>query len=284
MRKNCIELINVSKQYGRNNQYPIEALKDINLKIHQGEFIGIAGKNGSGKSTLVKLFNGLIFPTTGQILVNGMDTTRRDFIWEIRRHVGMVFQNPDNQIISPIVEEEIAFGPQNLGLTKSEIKDRVAWALDVVGLKELRHHAPHLLSGGQKQKLAIASALAMMPDYLVLDEPTSMLDLEGRQMVIEQLKLLNKNNGITIILISHDMEDFVYANRLIVLDEGRIYLQGSIPNVYTETEKMIKCGLKLPEILQLVINLRKRGCCIDENIIDVEKLGDVLCRLLRSET
>lgn len=277
MGKNSIEFIDVSKQYATECASGRWALEGIDISINQGEFVGLAGRNGSGKSTLARLMNGLIRPTTGRVLVDGWDTARRERLLDIRCRVGMVFQNPDNQIVSPIVEEDIAFGPENLDLPQAEVRERVDWALSVVGLEDLRHHAPHLLSGGQKQRVAIASALAMRPSYLVLDEPTSMLDLDSNREIINQLKLLNSRHGITVVLISHRMEDFINASRLIVLDEGKVCLDGTPQQIFTDP-KLTACGLEPPEIVKLVANLKKRGHDIDDHIIEVDDLVDFICR------
>jgi len=278
MAKNSIELINVTKEYSTGHSYKKCALKDINLTIRQGEYIGLIGMNGSGKSTLARLINGLIQPTSGKVLVNGLDTAARGSLIEIRRLVGMVFQNPDNQIISSIVEEDIAFGPENLKLPPAEVKERIDWALQAVGLTELRHHAPYLLSGGQKQKVAIASALAMRPSHLILDEPTSMLDPRGSQELIKNLKELNEKHGITIILISHHMEDVAHAERLIVLDQGSVCLEGAPWEVFTSEENLADTGLNPPEIVQLANSLRKRGHAIDKEIINMQQMVEYICR------
>lgn len=278
MVKNSIELINVTKEYSAGHSFKKTALKDINLTIRQGEYIGLIGMNGSGKSTLARLINGLIRPTAGKVLVNGLDTADRGSLTEIRRLVGMVFQNPDNQIISSIVEEDVAFGPENLKLPLAEVKERIDWALQAVGLAELRQHAPHLLSGGQKQKVAIASALAMRPAHLILDEPTSMLDLRGRQELINNLKELNEEHGITIILISHHMEDIAHAERLIVLEQGSLCLEGAPWEVFTSKKNLSATGLNPPEIVQLADSLRKRGHAIDERIINMQQMVEYICR------
>lgn len=272
-----IELVNVSKKY-RNAGTEKNALKDITLTIRQGEYIGLMGMNGSGKSTLARLFNGLIKPTGGKLYVNGMDTRNPEKIPEIRRLVGMVFQNPDNQLICPIVEEEIAFGPENLGLPITEINRRVTWALQAVGLEELKHHAPHLLSGGQKQKVALASVLAMLPDYLILDEPTSMLDPLSRWELMEHLKTLNIQKGMTIILSSHNPEDLIHANRLIVLDQGSIYLQGTPRELYAQEAALAAIGLEPPGIYQLINQLVKQGHNIADNIKTIPELVDKICQ------
>jgi len=279
MVKNIIELVDVTKEYSTGQSGKKCALKNINLAVRQGEYVGLIGMNGSGKSTLARLINGLIQPTAGKVYVNGLDTADRSSLTEIRRLVGMVFQNPDNQIISSIVEEDVAFGPENLRLPPAEVKERIDWALRAVGLAELRHHAPYLLSGGQKQKVTIASALAMRPACLVLDEPTSMLDPRGRQELIIKLKELNEKHGITIILISHNMEDVVHAERLIVLDEGAVRLEGAPWEVFTSEENLIGTGLKPPEIVQLANGLRKRGYAVDKKIISMQQMVEYICRL-----
>lgn len=279
MTKNSIELRNVTKVYSAGHSFKKTALKDISLTIRQGEYIGLVGMNGSGKSTFARLINGLIRPTEGKVYVNGLDTADRSSLTEIRRLVGLVFQNPDNQIISSIVEEDIAFGPENLKLPFAEVKERIDWALQAVGLAELRHHAPHLLSGGQKQKVAIASALAMRPACLILDEPTSMLDPQGRQELIKNLKGLNEEHGITIILISHHMEDVAHADRLIVLDQGSVCLEGAPWEVFTSKKNLSDTGLNPPEIVQLADSLRKRGHAIDKRIINMRQMVEYICRL-----
>lgn len=279
MNQNCIELIGVSKRY----QSPTGdrwALRDINLKITQGEFVGIAGRNGSGKTTLARLLNGLVFPTAGNVLVNGMDTADRMYLSQVRSLVGMVFQNPENQIVSPIVEEDIAFGPENLGISREEVSERVEHAIKVMGLEELRHHAPHLLSGGQKQKVALAAVLAMQPTYLILDEPTSMLDQQANFELVRQLKRLHREYGITIILISHHMEDLTLADRVIVLDNGCIQMDGHPRSVFQDIDVLERCGLRQPEIIQLAANLRKRGCQLDQGIVNFEQMVDEICQLL----
>lgn len=279
MDQNCIEMIGVSKRY----QSPTGerwALRDINLKITQGEFVGIAGRNGSGKTTLARLLNGLIFPTAGKILVNGMDTADRRYLSQVRSLVGMVFQNPENQIVSPIVEEDIAFGPENLGISREEVSERVEHAIEVMGLEELRHHAPHLLSGGQKQKVAIAAVLAMRPAYLVLDEPTSMLDQQANYELIRQLKRLHQEYGITIILISHHMEDLAFADRVVVIDKGCIRMDGHPTSVFQDIDALESCGLRRPEIIQLAANLRKKGCPLNQGIVNLEQMVEEICQLL----
>lgn len=274
-----IELIGVSKRY-KSESSDRWALREINLKISQGEFVGIAGRNGSGKTTLARMMNGLIFPTAGRVLVNGMDTSDSGVLSRIRSLVGMVFQNPDNQIVSPIVEEDIAFGPQNLGLPLEEVKERVERALNVMGLEELRSHAPHLLSGGQKQKVAIAAVMAMQPSYLVLDEPTAMLDQQANYDLIGQLKRLHREYNMTIILISHHMEDLTFADRVIVLDNGCVRLDGPPVEVFQDTARLESYGLRCPEVIQLAAKLRSKGCELDPGIVNLEQMVKNICRLL----
>lgn len=280
MTDRCIELVNVTKTFrgGNVSNNGKVALDNINLTIRQGEYIGLIGMNGSGKSTLVRLLNGLIKPTTGKVIIDGLDTGLPNQLMEIRRRVGMVFQNPDNQIVCPVVEEEVAFGPENLGLASSEINRRVNWALQIVGLEEMRYQAPQLLSGGQKQKLAIASVLAMMPKYLILDEPSSMLDPLGRQELLEYLKILNRQNGITIIFISHNLEDLIQADRLVVLDKGSIYVQGAPQEVFADEDKLAAIGLEPPDIYRIINKLAQEGYVIDDKINTVTELVEAICQ------
>lgn len=277
MDRQEIEFINVSKKY-KNTNMEKTALKNITLNIAKGEYVGLMGLNRSGKSTLVRLCNGLIKPTEGNVLVNGMDTSVPENIAKIRRLVGMVFQNPDNQLICPVVEEEIAFGLENLGLPLPEINRRIAWALQTLGLEDKRYHSPNLLSGGQKQKVALASVLAMLPDYLILDEPTSMLDPSSKWELMEHLRRLNSQNGMTIILSSHDPEDLVYADRLIVIDQGSIYLQGSPREVYSHETELDLIGLKSPAIYQLFEQLAKNGHPVADRVKTIRELAESICQ------
>lgn len=275
MESNAIEFVNVAKIYPGDHE--VMALNDINLTVRSGEFIGILGVNGSGKSTLARLFNGLIKPTAGKIYINGMDLNVPENLTEIRQTVGMVFQNPDDQLVCPIVEEEIAFGPENLDLSVSDINNRVTWALQVMNLEALKHHAPHYLSGGQKQKVALASVLAMLPQYLILDEPTSMLDPNSRHELLECLRHINSRNGITVVLISHNPEDLIYTDRLIILDHGSIYLQGKPREVYAETDKLTAIGMEPPGFYQLIARLEEDGHRIDANIKTITELMEYIC-------
>lgn len=276
-----ISFINASKIYNSGSAAEKRALNNITLNINQGDFVGIAGMNGSGKSTLARMINGLILPSSGIVRINGMSTGNRRDIKKIRSLIGMLFQNPDNQIISPVVEEDVSFGPMNLGLSRQEIKERTDWALQVLGIENLRHCSPNMLSGGQKQKVAIASALAMRPSYLILDEPTSMLDNESRMELLSELKYLNSRLHITIVLISHLMEDMCHANRLIILNKGEIF-QDDVPyKLFTDEEKLKAAGISPPKIVSLLNKLRDKGYKIDNNIITADQMEEYICQLLK---
>jgi energy-coupling factor transport system ATP-binding protein len=274
-----IEVINVSKQYNILALQKIDALRNISFSISKGEYVGLLGMNGSGKSTLARLLNGLLKPSEGKVYINGIDTADPANLSEIRRIAGMVFQNPDNQLVCPIVEEEIAFGPENLELPLTEIRRRVDWALQICDLEDKRHHAPHLLSGGQKQMVALASVLAMLPEYLILDEPTSMLDPQSRSMLLKQLYNLNKQEGMTIILISHNPEDLLQADRLIVLDQGSISLEGTTREVYAN-EKLKDLGLDAPSLYQLINQMESNQFPVPESIKSIPGLAEHICREL----
>lgn len=279
MVKNMIELVDVEKRYKVNNSSKY-ALKDVNLTIPKGEFIGILGENGSGKTTLARLLNGIILPTKGKVYIEGMDTADRRFIKRIRSNVGMIFQNPENQIISSIVAEELAFGPENLNLPTEEINKRVDQALKIMGLEKLKFHGTSLLSGGQKQRLAIASILTMRPKYLVLDEPTSMLDQSGRCELIKYLHKLNKEHNITIILATHNMKDVLTADRLIILKEGNILFDLPPWEIFSRPERLEISGLYPPDIVRLVNDLKKRGHKIEDKIMTIEQMVEFICRQL----
>lgn len=244
-------------------------LKNINLDISEGEFIAVLGKNGSGKSTLAKHFNGILLPSEGTVSVNGIDTKNEDKLCEIRQTVGMVFQNPDNQIISAVVEEDVAFGPENLGLARAEILKRVENALKAVGIYNLRKHSTDMLSGGQKQRVAIAGVLAMLPKCIILDEPTSMLDPQGRKEVINTLVKLNKENGTTIILITHNTDELIYADRVIAIESGSIFKDTTLKEILLNTKYAEALGLNSLQCLDLIYKLKGKGIdipvTIDEN-------------------
>lgn len=257
-------------------------LRDINLKVKKGEFVVIIGHNGSGKSTLAKHINALLVPSLGKVEVMGMDTRDVAKAWEIRQRVGMVFQNPDNQLVAAIVEEDVAFGPENQGVPAAEIRRRVDEALREVGLYEYRTHGPHLLSGGQKQRVAIAGVLAMRPDCIVLDEATAMLDPRGRKELMEVVRRLNKNEGKTIIHITHYMEEAAQADRVLVMDKGRIVLEGTPREVFSKAGRLKELGLDVPALTELAFNLRKKGVRLPDILTEDEMVVE-LCRL-KSQT
>ena len=257
----------------------VHALDDVSLSIQPGEFVAIIGTNGSGKSTLAKHFNVLLQPTKGSGKVGGIDTRNPDSIWDVRQQVGMVFQNPDNQIVAAIVEEDVAFGPENLGVEPKEIRQRVDEALAAVNMSDYALHGPHLLSGGQKQRIAIAGILAMKSSCIVLDEPTAMLDPRGRQEVMETIHRLHKEEGITIVLITHFMEEAVTADRIIVMKNGHKVHDGSPEEIFTHVEELKDMGLDVPVAAEVALKLRQKGHELPKNVIRDQELGDALCQL-----
>ena len=256
-------------------------LQDINLEIEAGSFVAILGHNGSGKSTLAKHFNALLTPTEGKFLVDGLDTSDPDKLLEIRGQVGMVFQNPDNQIVASVVEEDVAFGPDNLGVPPAEIRERVDRALKMVGMYEMREHSPHLLSGGQKQRVAIAGIIAMMPKCIVLDEATAMLDPVGRRETVDTIKVLNEKYGITVVLITHHMDEAAQAQRLVVMAGGRIIDDGPPREVFQHVETLRAAGLTVPETVSLLYELRQEGFDVPLDALSDEECAAVLEGLLR---
>jgi len=256
----------------------VVALEDIDLRVDEGEFVAVIGANGSGKSTLAKHFNALLVPTGGDCLVGGMSTRRPENVWSIRQMVGMVFQNPDNQIVAAVVEEDVAFGPENLGVAPREIAARVDAALALVGMSDYRHHGPHLLSGGQKQRVAIAGVLAMRPKCLVLDEPTAMLDPLGRREVLATVVRLNREEGITVVYITHFMEEAVAADRVVVLDEGRVAFAGRPAEVFSRVDELKALGLDAPPAAEVAALLRAEGIAVPAGVITAEELAVALCR------
>lgn len=261
------------------NQEEKIAINDVNLQITEGEFIAILGHNGSGKSTMAKHMNALLIPTDGKMLVNKMDTSDMNNLWNIRETAGMVFQNPDNQLVATIVEEDVAFGPENLGVPPEEIRKRVDEALERVGMSEYKKHAPHLLSGGQKQRIAIAGILAMQPKCIIFDEPTAMLDPSGRKEVLDTIIDLNRNYGITVILITHYMDEAAKADRIVVMDKGKLILDGKPRDVFSNVEKMKNIGLDVPQVTELSYELQKVGINIDTRILDVNEMVNAICQL-----
>ena len=269
----------VFKYTASENQEEKIAINDVNLQIIEGEFIAILGHNGSGKSTMAKHMNALLIPTDGKMLVNKMDTSDMNNLWNIRETAGMVFQNPDNQLVATIVEEDVAFGPENLGVPPEEIRKRVDEALERVGMSEYKRHAPHLLSGGQKQRIAIAGILAMKPKCIIFDEPTAMLDPSGRKEVLDTIIDLNKNYGITVILITHYMDEAAKADRIVVMDKGKLILDGKPRDVFSNVEKMKSIGLDVPQVTELSYELQKAGINIDTRILDVNEMVNAICQL-----
>lgn len=275
-----IECKNVTYKYENSDKDDIKlALDDVSLQVKKGEFLVILGRNGSGKSTIAKHMNALLIPSGGNVYVNGLDTSDEKNIWNIRNKAGMVFQNPDNQIVATIVEEDVAFGPENLGVESSEIRKRVDDCLRKVNMYDYKKHAPHLLSGGQKQRVAIAGVLAMMPECVVFDESTAMLDPSGRKEVIKTIKEINSNHNITVVLITHYMEEAVEADRIIVMDSGKIITEGVPRDVFSNVEKMKNIGLDVPQMTELSYELRKNGMNVSANILTIDEMVNELCRL-----
>lgn len=255
------------------------AINGVNLQVKEGEFLVVLGHNGSGKSTIAKHMNALLLPSEGTVLVNGLDTSEENNLWDIRANAGMVFQNPDNQLVATIVEEDVAFGPENLGVPPEEIRVRVDEALEKVGMTEYKKHAPHLLSGGQKQRIAIAGILAMQPKCIIFDEPTAMLDPSGRKEVIRNIKEVNKKYGITVVLITHYMDEAAEADRVVVMDGGKIILEGLPRDVFAQVEKMKEIGLDVPQVTELCYELQKAGINIDTKILNVNEMVSAICQL-----
>ena len=274
-----ISIKNLSFKYDYEDENAKQILKDIDLEIKEGEFLALLGHNGSGKSTLAKLINGLLIPGEGDVLVDGMNTKNEEEIWDIRRNAGMVFQNPDNQLVATIVEDEVAFGPENLGIKPAEIRKRVDKALEDVGMSDYKKNAPHLLSGGQKQRVAIAGILAMSPKYIILDEPTAMLDPSGRREVIDTLVKLNKEENKTIILITHYMEEAAISDRVVVMEDGNIVLSGKPREVFSQVEEIKKLGLDVPQVTELAHELKKEGIEISTEVLNIEEMVKEICHL-----
>ena len=257
------------------------AVDHVDLQIQAGAFIAILGHNGSGKSTLAKHINAILTPTEGTLFVDGMDTKDEEKLWSIRQDAGMVFQNPDNQIIGTVVEEDVGFGPENLGVPTDEIWKRVEESLSAVGMLKYRHHSPNRLSGGQKQRVAIAGVMAMHPRCIVLDEPTAMLDPNGRASVIRTAQKLNREEGITIILITHYMEEVVEADHVFVMDDGKVVMQGIPREIFSKVEELKKLRLDVPQATLLAWELKKKGFSLPDGILNIEELVDKLCQLKR---
>ncbi len=277
MEDSFIKVDNVSFTYG-SGEDSIVAVKDLSLEISKGDFVVLLGHNGSGKSTFAKLLNGILVPTDGKITVDGVDVADEKTIFELRRKVGMVFQNPDNQMVASIIEDDVAFGPENLGVPREEIVKRVDWALETVGMSEHRDRTPLKLSGGQKQRVAIASVLAMLPDVLILDESTAMLDPEGRTEVVDTVKKLNEEKGVTIILITHYMDEALNADKIFVMSEGRIVSQGTPKEVFADFDSIRAAKLELPAPAAISKALIDGGLDIKVTLTD-EELAEEICKL-----
>ena len=254
------------------------AISDVSLDVQEGEFIAILGHNGSGKSTLAKQINALLLPTEGALFLDGKDTAKTPELWRIRQKAGMVFQNPDNQIIGSVVEEDVGFGPENLGIPTDEIWKRVEASLAATQMTAYRLHSPNRLSGGQKQRVAIAGVMAMRPRCIVLDEPTAMLDPNGRREVISSVRELNQAEKVTVVLITHYMEEVIQADRVFVMDEGRIVMEGTPREIFSRVEELKKLRLDVPQVTMLAYELRKAGVDIPEGILTIRELEDALCR------
>lgn len=284
--KNLIEVQNLEFSYRTiddegNDVLTKPVIQGVSFTVPQGQFLAILGHNGSGKSTLAKHFNGILTGTKGTVKIDGIDTLDDNQIYRIRQTVGMVFQNPDNQIVSAIVEEDVAFAPENLGIPPAEIRQRVDDALKTVGMYEYRRHSPHRLSGGQKQRVAVAGVIAMQPKCIVLDEPTAMLDPKGRKEVLNTVLRLNREKNITVIYITHYMEEAVFADRVIVMDKGKILMDDTPKMIFSRVEELKEVGLDVPQVTELVYELRKEGIDIPADIIYEDECVEAIMKLVK---
>lgn len=280
MSDTIIKFDNVSFAYELEDEGIVNAVNDFSLEVPEGQILAVLGHNGCGKSTVAKLINGILVPNKGKVTVEGMDTSDEEKTVDIRKTVGMVFQNPDNQIVATIVEDDVAFGPENLGVEPSEIRKAVDSALKAVGMYEFRKREPHRLSGGQKQRVAIAGVIAMNTKCIVMDEPTAMLDPQGRKEVMDTVMKLNREFGITVILITHYMDEAVKADRVIVMDGGRIAMDGTPKEVFRNVERMKKLGLDVPQATELAYRLRKKGFKLPEDILDENECAEAILKVL----
>lgn len=271
-----IDIKDLSHIYTDTENNEVLALDKVNLAIRPGEFVAVIGTNGSGKSTLARHLNALLLPSEGTVKIQGMDTLDETKLWEIRQNVGMVFQNPDNQIVAAVVEEDVAFGPENIGVPPAEIRERVEKALQAVGMTEYRMRAPHLLSGGQKQRVAIAGTLALGSRCIVFDEPTAMLDPQGRQEIVRTVRTLNREKGITVLYITHNMVEAIHANRVVVMKKGKILFQGTPKEVFSRVDELEALGLEAPLAAKVAFELRKTGMKLPQGIITNEDLAQAL--------
>ena len=279
---NIVEFHNVTFCYDADEgeQQPEPAIRDFTFNVKKGEFVAVLGHNGSGKSTVAKLSNSILIPNEGKVLVKGMDTADEDLSYEIRKTVGVVFQNPDNQIVASIVEEDVAFGPENLGLPREEIRKRVDDSLKAVVMYEYRHHEPHKLSGGQKQRVAIAGIIAMRPECIFLDEPTAMLDPKGRKEVMDTVIKLNKEYGMSVVFITHFMEEAVLADRVAVIDNSRLLLEGTPKEVFKQEDLLRSVGLDIPQITNLAREMKKSGVKVDDSVLTLNEFVENITALL----
>lgn len=271
-----LEAENVSFSYDKKNM----AVKNVSLSVDEGEYVAIIGHNGSGKSTLARLFNALLIPDSGKITVDGFSSSDKNALFEIRRRVGVVFQNPDNQLVASIVEDDVAFGPENLGVKREEIGERIEYALKAVGMEKFRKSSPTRLSGGQKQRIAIAGVLALKPGILVLDESTAMLDPQGRKEILEVVRKLNAEDRVTVIAITHYMEEVLHADKVFVVNDGGIAMQGTPAEIFRRAKEIKQMGLELPLAAYIAEKLRQRGVPVPEGIMTEEELAEALCVLL----
>ncbi len=273
------EYIKVIETEKGTKQEKILALNHVNLTIEKGSFVAVLGHNGSGKSTFAKHINALVRPTEGVLWVNGYDTQKEELLWDVRQSAGMVFQNPDNQLVATVVEEDIAFGPENMGVPSEEIRKRVDESLSAVGMLEYKEHTPSKLSGGQKQRIAIAGVLAMKPECIVFDEPTAMLDPVGRKDVMDTILRLNREEGMTIVLITHYMDEAVRAEKVFVIDDGNMVLEGTPKEVFPQVETLKSYGLDVPQVTETAYELKKMGIPIAEDILTIEEMVGAICQL-----
>ncbi len=280
--KEFISAEQISFGYEAEDGTPIPVLEDLSIEIKQGEFMAILGHNGSGKSTLAKHFNAILLPSGGACYVDGINTAEEERLFDIRQTVGMVFQNPDNQLVATIVEEDVAFGPENIGVPPAEIRQRVDDALKSVGMYDFREHAPHQLSGGQKQRIAIAGVIAMRPRCIVLDEPTAMLDPRGRSEVMRTIRQMNEQYGITVVMITHYMDEAARCRRVVVVDDGKIILDGTPREVFSHVQLLKERGLDVPQSTDLANSLADLGYAIDRTVLDEQECADALAALLKS--
>lgn len=276
--KPMIEIKNLVFEYKGVQEKPHRAIDDVTITVHSGEFVVIIGHNGSGKSTLAKHLNAILLPTQGDVVIGGYNTKQEEYLWEIRQTAGMVFQNPDNQIVAGIVEEDMAFGPENLGIPKEEIRTRVDDALERVGMSEFRKKSPHNLSGGQKQRVAIGGIIAMKPSCIILDEPTAMLDPNGRKEVMQTIYELNRKESITIVHITHFMEEAIHADKIYVMDHGKIIMEGSPREIFQRVEQLKEVGLDVPQMTEIAFLLSKEGMQIPTDILSTEEMVEALCQ------